>query len=136
MSTMNDVFKRKNPFIGFIMAGDGGIDYCVECCLQLIEGGVDILEIGFPFSDPIADGPVIQKASQRALELGSHSGTILEIARRIRKRSNIPLLLFSYFNPLLKKGDDYLKELKSAGFEAILTVDLPSPTADNDPFFN
>ena len=58
-------------FVGFVVGGDGGEDYCVECCLQLIEGGIDILEIGFPFSDPVADGPVIQRALGKGLKGGA-----------------------------------------------------------------
>ncbi len=133
MSSIDEIFKQKHPFLGFVVAGDGGVDYCVECCLELVAGGVDILEIGFPFSDPVADGPVIQRASARSLKGGTTSSTILEIARRIRQKSQVPLLLFSYCNPLLKRGNEYLFELKSAGFDAILTVDLPPPEEQGLP---
>ena len=136
MNTIEQVFQQKQTFVGFIVGGDGGIDYCTDTCLQMIEGGVDILEIGLPFSDPIADGPVIQRASQRALKCGTTPSTILEIARRIRKKSTAPLILFSYFNPLLKQGDGYLKALKSAGFDAVLVIDLPPPLQqENHPYF-
>ncbi len=123
-------------FVGFVVGGDGGEDYCVECCLQLIEGGIDILEIGFPFSDPVADGPVIQRASERALKGGANGATLLRIAARIREKSAIPLILFTYYNPLLKKGDGYLKELKAAGYDAILVVDLPPPKEKHHPYFD
>ncbi len=131
------IFQTKKPFIGFIIGGDGSVDYCVDCCLQMIAGGVDIIEIGLPFSDPVADGPIIQKASLRALEQGSNSSLILEIARQIRLKSNIPLVLFSYINPLLQKGETYLKEANLAGFNAILVVDLP-PFLEKgiDPYFH
>jgi tryptophan synthase alpha chain len=129
---MNRIFQRTKPFIGYLTGGDGGLDYSVECALALIEGGVDILEIGLPFSDPVADGPVIQKAHERALAEGTTSATILEIARRVRQVSDVPLILFSYYNPLLQKGPSYLHQLKAAGFDAVLVVDLPA----GDPFFN
>lgn len=135
MNKIQEIFKQKQPFIGFVVGGDGGIDYCVECCLQLIEGGVDMLEIGFPFSDPVADGPVIQKASERALATGTTSSTLLEIGRRIREKSNVPLILFSYCNPLLKRGEKYLQDLKRSGFDAVLTVDLPAPEKERNPYF-
>lgn len=127
MNRIEQTFKKGPAFIGFLSGGDGGLDYTVACSLAMLEGGVDILEIGFPFSDPVADGPVIQQASQRSLEQGTTSQTMLEIAKGIRKKSSAPLILFSYFNPLFKKGALFLKELQSAGYDAILTVDLPPP---------
>ncbi|NGX37064.1 MAG: Tryptophan synthase alpha chain [Chlamydiae bacterium] len=136
MNAIKELFREKQPFIGFVVGGDGGLQYCTECCLELIEGGVDILEIGLPFSDPVADGPVIQRASERSLSGGTTSATILEIARNIRKKSRVPLILFSYYNPLLKQGDSYLQDLKSAGFNGVLVVDLPPPIQNKDhPFF-
>lgn len=125
MDPIARIFNSKRAFIGYVTGGDGGIDYCVDCCLQLVQGGVDILEIGFPFSDPVADGPVIQQASMRSLKRGTTSSTMLEIAKKIRKETDTPLILFSYYNPLLKKGEAYLKDLRIAGFDAVLIVDLP-----------
>lgn len=121
---LTTIFKEIKPFIGFVTAGDGGIDYCIECCLQLIAGGVNILEIGFPFSDPIADGISIQQSSQRALISGVNATVVLEVARRIREKSNVPLILFSYLNPLLQQGLSYLKAAKQAGYDAIIIVDM------------
>ena len=97
MNEIRKQFVNKQPFVGFVVAGDGGIDYCLECCLQLIEGGVDILEIGFPFSDPIADGPMIQRAAERSLKEGTNSETILELGRRIREKSDDFIYLFQSF---------------------------------------
>lgn len=127
MKPIEKAFNQKQAFVGYVVGGDGGVDYCVDCCLQMIEGGVDILEIGMPFSDPVADGPVIQRAAQRSLEQGTTSETILEIGRRIRKETDTPLILFSYYNPLLKKGEAFLKTVEQAGFDAVLVVDLPTP---------
>lgn len=127
MNKIEQIFRNNQAFIGFVVGGDGGVDYCTKCCLELIEGGVDILEIGFPFSDPVADGPTICKAANRSLEQGTDGSTLLQIAKNIRKKSDVPLILFSYYNPLLQQGDTYLKQLKEAGFDAILVVDLPAP---------
>lgn len=136
MHRIDETFKNKKPFIGYLTGGDGGLDYSVACAQALIRGGVDILEIGFPFSDPVADGPVIQKAHERALENRANSTMILEIARRIRESSEVPLVLFSYFNPLLQLGKEYLQQLKTVGYDAVLIVDLPIPFRDEiDPFF-
>jgi len=94
------------------------------------------LEIGLPFSDPVADGPVIERAHKRALEQGTTCASLLEIARRLRKATNIPLVLFSYYNPLLQKGESYLHELKSAGYDAVLIVDLAAPdNPESEPFY-
>lgn len=118
-------------FIGYLTGGDGGIQYSIEAFLALIEGGVNILEIGIPFSDPVADGPVIQLAMKRALNAGTTPESILRIAEGIRLRSSVPLLAFSYYNPLLQAGADYLLRLKQAGFDGVLTVDLPIEEADD-----
>lgn len=137
MNRIEKAFQQTHPFIGYLTGGDGGIDYSVSCALALIEGGVDILEIGLPFSDPVADGPVIQKAHERSLAEGTTSATILEMAKRLRQISDVPLVLFSYYNPLLQKGTQYLHQLKSAGFDAVLTVDLavPANPCEAEPFF-
>lgn len=129
----DNVFTNKKLFIGFVTGGDGGIDYCVECCLAMVKGGVDVLEIGYPFSDPIADGPIIQQSSQRALKQKTNSNTLLEIAKNIRKYSNVPLILFSYLNPLLKLDQTFLSEAKKEGYDGILVVDLP--ISDNNFYF-
>jgi tryptophan synthase alpha chain len=128
------LFKKKKPFIGFITAGDGGVDYCVKCALQLIAGGVDILEIGFPFSDPVADGMTIQQSSSRALKDGVDGMTVLDVAKRICKQSNIPLILFTYLNPLLQQGASYLRLAKRAGFDAVIVVDL-SPSEAHEQHY-
>jgi tryptophan synthase alpha chain len=137
MDRIAKAFQEGKPFIGYLTGGDGGVEYSVDSALALIDGGVNILEIGLPFSDPVADGPVIQRAHERALSGGANSYTVLEIARRLRKRTDIPLLLFSYYNPILKKGNSYLHQLKAAGFDAVLIVDLAvsGNSADAEPFF-
>lgn len=137
MNRIDKTFQKTKPFIGYLTGGDGGLDYSVECALALIKGGVDILEIGLPFSDPVADGPVIQKAHERALAAGTTSATILEMAKRLRQLSDVPLVLFSYYNPILQKGTEFLHQIKASGFDAVLIVDLAVPSNPDapEPFF-
>jgi len=118
------MMHRRPAFIAYFTAGDGGMDYSLEAALALEKGGVDLLEIGIPFSDPVADGPVIQKAMQRSLELGTKPEDVLELIRRIRKKSKIPIVLFSYYNPILQGGKEFLHKAKEVGADGILIVDL------------
>lgn len=118
-------FKDKKPFVGYLTLGDGGIDRSLDAALALVEGGVDLLEIGIPFTDPIADGPVIQNAMERALKGGTTPHDVLAFAQRFREKSAVPLVLFSYYNPLLASGISFLKEVKEAGIDGLLVVDLP-----------
>lgn len=116
---------REKTFIAYLTAGDGGIDYSVECLLALVKGGVDLLEIGIPFSDPVADGPVIQQAMQRALKEKITPSDVLTIVRKVRKETNVPIILFSYYNPVLQGGHPFLEEAKKAGADGFLIIDLP-----------
>src|SRR5215510_5528074 len=86
-------------FIPYITAGDPSLDVTFELVLALEKSGADVIELGVPFSDPIADGPVIQRATERALRNGVTLRQVLELGKRIRAHSQIPLVLFSYFNP-------------------------------------
>lgn len=119
-----DAFKNQ-AFIAYLTGGDGGAEYSLECALALVAGGADIIELGVPFSDPIADGPVIQMAMMRSLAAGTTPETILEIARAFKKRTSTPLVLFSYYNPLLQAGNGFWDRAKDAGVDAVLIIDLP-----------
>ena len=120
----------RKAFVGFITAGDPSLEHTVESSLGLEAGGCDVLELGVPFSDPLADGPVIQRASERALRRGTTLKGVLEAVRRIRKRSKLPLLLFSYVNPLLRYGLDRLSaEARDSGVDGVLVTDLPPEEA-------
>lgn len=125
MSKISDVFARKKAFVGYLVAGDGGINYATEMALAMIEGGVDILEIGIPFSDPIADGPVIQKGMQRALTYSTTKEDVLQMVSEIKKQSATPIILFSYYNPIRKAFQDFLLKAIQAGVDGFLIVDLP-----------
>jgi tryptophan synthase alpha chain len=118
--------------IGYLTAGDPSAARTVEHVHALARGGVDLIELGVPFSDPIADGPVIQAAAERALTAGTTLAGVLDMAREIRRRSEIPLLLFSYMNPAVRFGFARLAaEAKEAGIDGCLMTDLSVEEADN-----
>ena len=120
------LFHNQKANIAYLTAGDGGATTTVQAALALIEGGVNLLEIGVPFSDPIADGPVIQQASARALQNGTHLKQVLEIVRTIRSKSAVPMILFSYYNPILAAlSPTFFQELVEAGVDGLLIVDCP-----------
>jgi tryptophan synthase alpha chain len=122
--------ERRKGFVAFITAGDPSLDRTVEVALEMDKGGADVLELGIPFSDPLADGPVIQRASERALARGTTLARVLEAVRCIRKTSDLPLLLFSYFNPLLRFGlSRVAEEARAAGVDGVLVTDLPPEEA-------
>ena len=117
---------RRKAFIAFVTAGDPSLDRTVEVAAALEDAGVDVLELGVPFSDPLADGPVIQRASDRALKQGTRLASVLDAVRRIRARSELPLLLFSYMNPLMRYGLQRLAtDAAAAGVDGVLVTDLP-----------
>jgi tryptophan synthase alpha chain len=119
-------FEHHKAFVGYLTAGDGGIKRTLAASLALIAGGVNLLEIGMPFSDPIADGPVIQRASTRALASGTTLQDVLWLIEQIRKVSDIPLVLFSYLNPLLAVlKSSFFQDAKHAGMDGMLIVDCP-----------
>lgn len=111
--------------VAYITAGDPSFEASLAYVLALAEAGADIVELGVPFSDPLADGPTIQRASERALKAGATLGGVLELVGRIRKLSQVPLVLFSYFNPVLQMGlDEFAAAASSAGADGVLITDL------------
>jgi tryptophan synthase alpha chain len=135
MTRIGERFARlrrdgKKAFVAFVTAGDPSLDRTVEVAFELERGGVDVLELGVPFSDPLADGPVIQRASDRALRRGTTLAAVLDVVRRIRRRSDLPLLLFSYANPLLRYGlKRTATDARDAGADGMLVTDLPPEEA-------
>jgi tryptophan synthase alpha chain len=122
----------RKAFVGFVTAGDPSTSRTVELASQLEQGGVDVLELGVPFSDPLADGPVIQRSSERALRHGVTLTSVLEVVRAIRKQSELPLVLFSYFNPLMRYGLERLcNDARDAGVDGALVTDLPPEEAQD-----
>jgi tryptophan synthase alpha chain len=118
--------KSEKALVIYITAGDPSLEGTKEIVLGLDAAGVDCLEIGVPFSDPTADGPIIQAASQRALRNGTTLSAILDMIESIRKVSEIPIVLFGYYNPILSYGTEHFAaRAQEAGVDGILVVDLP-----------
>jgi tryptophan synthase alpha chain len=123
--------RGARALIPFLTAGDPDLDATHDIVLAMEEAGADIVELGVPFSDPIADGPIIQRSTERSLRAGTNLDGILELVRRIRRSSQIPLVLFSYYNPLLCRGLDRLAdEALRAGVDGFLASDLTVEEAD------
>jgi tryptophan synthase alpha chain len=117
--------EGRAALIAYITAGDPTPEQTPALVAALERGGVDLIELGVPFSDPIADGPVIQRGADRALKAGTTVKKVLEIARKIRETSSIPLLLFTYLNPVLRYGLDKLaRDAKTVGIDGCLLTDL------------
>lgn len=121
MSRISKAFANKDAFVGYLTAGDAG----KKEFLALLNMGVNVLEIGIPFSDPVADGPVIQKAMERALHAGTTPQKVLHLVRELRKETEAPLILFTYLNPIQRDLKGFLSQAKQAGADGILIVDLP-----------
>jgi len=133
-SRIAGVFQRtkaenRAAFIAYLTAGDPTADRTVELAVALERAGADVLELGVPFSDPIADGPVLQRAAERALANGTSLETVFRIARRIRDETRMALILFTYLNPLLRRGKGAAREARAAGFDGVLVTDLPPEEA-------
>jgi tryptophan synthase alpha chain len=122
--------KKEKALICFLTAGDPDLEKTREIILGMEAAGVDCVEIGVPFSDPTADGPIIQAASQRALKNGATLAAILAMIAALRKSSEIPIVLFGYYNPILRFGTErFAARAKEAGVDGILVVDLPPEEA-------
>jgi tryptophan synthase alpha chain len=120
----------RRALVVYLTAGDPDFDASLAVLNAACEAGADVLELGVPFSDPTSDGPVIEAASGRALRAGMSLPRVLELARRLRERHQTPLVLFSYYNPLLRFGLDRLGgALTAAGLDGLLVVDLPPEEA-------
>jgi tryptophan synthase alpha chain len=123
--------EGRKGFIPYVTAGDPTLDATLKLVPALEKAGADIIELGVPFSDPIADGPVIQRATERALHNGVTLRDVLRLAGEIRKTSDVPLVLFSYFNPLLNYGLEKLAiDAIGAGFDGVLASDLTVEESD------
>jgi tryptophan synthase alpha chain len=128
MSRIREVFTSAGRplFIAFIVAGDPDLESSVEAARALIEGGADIIELGVPFSDPVADGPVIQRADTRALRAGATPDMVFEIVRRIRKFSTVPVVLLTYYNIVHHRGiTRFYNDAGRVGVDGILVADMP-----------
>lgn len=135
MSAIDQVFidcerQRRAAFIPYLTGGDPDLATSAELVAALVDAGADIIEIGVPFSDPVADGPVNQRAAARALAAGTTMAGILDLVARHRSRSEVPVVLFSYFNPLFVRGVEvFAAQAADSGVDGVLCVDLPPEEA-------
>lgn len=132
MNTIKQAFEKQKQqgygcLVGYITAGDPTPERTPEIADALIRGGVDVLELGLPFSDPIADGPTIQAASLRALKAGTTPMRVVEVARQIKaKHPDVPVVIMTYYNPVFKLGvERFLAAAKGAGVDGFIVPDLP-----------
>ena len=128
MGRIEKVFEdlKKPAFIGFVVAGDPDKVTCIRIARALIAGGTDILELGVPFSDPVADGPTIQKADERALAAGTNPDIVFDIVREIRNESDVPIVLLTYYNIVYHRGmERFYREAYDAGVDGIIIADMP-----------
>ena len=135
MSRLAETFARtraqnRAAFVAYVCAGDPDFDTSLAACRALLANGVDVLELGVPFSDPLADGLTNQLAAQRALESGITAARVLELVRRLRETSETPIIFYTYYNLLFTNGvEAYVRAAKDAGVDGILTLDLPPEEA-------
>lgn len=124
--------KGDGALIGYVTAGDPSPEVTPKIADALIRGGVDILELGLPFSDPIADGPTIQAASVRALAAGTTPAKVLHIAKEIHQSRQTPIVIMTYYNPIFKMGlDNFCRQAKECLVDGIIVPDLPVEEADD-----
>ncbi|KAB2643458.1 MAG: tryptophan synthase subunit alpha [Verrucomicrobiota bacterium] len=122
--------QNRSAFIAYLCAGDPDFDTSLAACHALIDAGVDILELGVPFSDPLADGITNQLAAQRALESGMSASRVFELVCKIREKSQVPIVFYTYYNLVFSNGvEAYIKKAKQAGVDGMLTLDLPPEEA-------
>lgn len=122
--------QKKKALIAYLCVGDPSLDESVALALEAVRAGADMLELGVPFSDPVADGPVIARASARAIAGGTTLPKVLEVAKRLRSETDVPLVLFSYANPILVRSlPRIMAAAREATIDGVLVVDLPVESA-------
>src|SRR5437588_3178388 len=125
-------FNKKPALVAYVTCGDPNLATTREIILAAIGAGADVIELGVPFSDPVADGPVIQRASERALKNGTSLQDVLQLAGEIRKQSQAGLVVFSYLNPVLRMGfERFCAEAADSGVDGVLLIDLTVEEADD-----
>lgn len=118
--------QHKKAFIPYIMAGDPSLERTKEIVLMFEECGADIVELGVPFTDPLADGPTIQRAAERALKSGATLKKVISCVKDLRQKTKIPLVLMTYYNPVFKYGEEkFIADAKEAGVDGVIIPDLP-----------
>lgn len=123
--------EKRAAFVAYLCAGDPDFDTSLAACRAVIDAGADVLELGVPFSDPLADGLTNQLAAQRALESGMTASRVFELVKRIREKSQVPVIFYTYYNLVFSNGvENYVRAAKEAGVDGMLTLDLPPEEAD------
>ncbi|MCL2390065.1 MAG: tryptophan synthase subunit alpha [Endomicrobia bacterium] len=126
MNKISEIFKNKKCLITYLTAGDPSLDKTEEFVVALAKSGADLIEIGIPFSDPVAEGEVIQNAMARALSKNINLDDIFNMASTVKKKISVPLVFMTYLNPLLTYGyDKFFKKCKETGIEAVIVPDMP-----------
>ena len=123
--------EGRTGLVTYVTAGDPDLSRSAEIIQRLDRAGADVLEVGIPFSDPLADGPVIQRATERALAAGANIRNVLGMLKTIRPGVSAPIVIFSYANPILRMGlEDFVTEARAAGVDGVLTLDMPPEEGD------
>ncbi|MBM4761793.1 tryptophan synthase subunit alpha [Bacillus sp. B15-48] len=126
MTNLQQVFSNGKAFIPFITAGDPSLEITEQLVIEMAEAGADLVELGIPFSDPIAEGPVIQEADDRALAAGTTTDKIFAMVKRIRQTCDVPIAFMTYINPVFTYGAErFMKNCREAGVQALIVPDLP-----------
>lgn len=135
MSRIDDAFarlraERRTGLVAYVTAGDPDLERSADVIRAVDRGGADVIELGVPFSDPLADGPVIQRATERALASGATLGRVLDLAGGLRAAVSAPLVLFTYANPMVRMGlEAFAERAHAAGIDGVLVLDLPPEEA-------
>jgi len=123
--------EKRAAFVAYLCAGDPDFDTSLAACRAVLDAGADVLELGVPFSDPLADGLTNQLAAQRALDGGMTAARVLELVKRLREKSQVPIIFYTYYNLVFSNGvENYVRAAKEAGVDGLLTLDLPPEEAD------
>lgn len=131
MNKISDAFKNGKAFIGFITAGDPDVETSKKIMIKMAQAGCDLIEVGIPFSDPIAEGPVIQNANIRALKNNVTTDDVFEMVKEVQPQVNIPMVFMTYLNVLFKYGyDRFLKKASDAGISGVIIPDMPYEEKD------
>jgi tryptophan synthase alpha chain len=126
MSRLSDAVSTGKGLICFLTAGYPSEEECIEYALACVRGGAAVIELGVPFSDPVADGKVIQFTSQKALEAGVTPARVFDLVRELRKRTAVPIVLMGYYNPIFRIGEaEYARRTREAGADGLIVPDLP-----------
>ena len=122
--------EKRAAFVAYLCAGDPDFNTSLAACRAVLDAGADVLELGVPFSDPLADGLTNQLAAQRALDGGMTAARVFELVQRVREFSQVPIVFYTYYNLVFSNGvDDYVRAAKAAGVDGMLTLDLPPEEA-------